>query len=216
MGLALAEVLERSRSAGFLGPGPVDEHIDHAHRFWAALQEAQSREGAELVDRTPAGGRLMDLGSGGGVPGLPLAVSVAELSLVLVDASQKRCSFLVWAAAELGVADRVEVWCGRAEDLAHQERARAQFDYVTARGFGPPASTVECGAPMLVHGGALAISEPPGGRVWPKVELATVGLVKIDMGNPHRSMAIFRKNGSVGDHYPRSSKDQQRSPLFVL
>lgn len=92
MGMALAEVLERSRSAGFLGPGPVDEHIDHAHRFWAALQEAQSREGAELVDQTPAGGRLMDLGSGGGVPGLPLAVSVAELSLVLVDASQKRCS----------------------------------------------------------------------------------------------------------------------------
>ena len=133
---ALHQVLERARSVGFLGPGPVDDHIDHAERFLAALP----------VGPTPV--RFADIGSGGGVPGLALLVADPTLSAALIDSAQRRCSFLLWAVAELGLGDRAEVWCGRVEELGHEERARERFDAVVARGFGPPATTLEL---SLIH-----------------------------------------------------------------
>lgn len=160
--------------------------------------------------------RLVDLGSGGGVPALPLLLSAEEITAVLVDSSQKRCSFLVWAAAELGLSDRIEVWCGRAEEFGHEATAREHFDVATARGFGPPAVTVECAAPLLRLQGVLAISEPPGGRTWPAAELTHVGLTHLSLDQQHRSIALFERTGPIEERFPRSSKDQQRAPLFVL
>lgn len=197
--LTLADVLERSRAVGFLGPGPVTPHIEHAAQFGRALGSA--------------GGRFADLGAGGGVPGLPLLVQHPELSAVMIDASQKRCSFLVWAIGELGLGDRAEVWCGRAEEVARQERARDRFDAVVARGFGPPAVTVECAAPLLVSGGRLVISEPPVPRSWPVKPLSELGLVQLD---GHDRVAVFERRGAVPDRFPRSAKRLQRDPLFEL
>jgi len=131
---------------------------------------------------------------------------------VLLDAIRKRCAFLIWAAGLLGLVDRVDVWCGRAEEIGHEERARFGFDAVVARSFGPPAQTVECGAPLLRPGGRLVISEPPEQRVWPAEPLASVGLVHepdISVG-----VVVLRRDGDVDDRYPRRIKSQQRSPLF--
>lgn len=219
----MLNVLERSRMAGFLGPGPVADHIGHSEQFLAALLAGRGSVTSESVSDEPVerelntgSARLIDLGSGGGVPALPLLVVDQDLSAVLVDSSQKRCSFLVWAITELGLGDRVQVWCGRAEEIAHQERARGQFDFATARGFGPPATTVECSAPLLHEQGILAISEPPRGRSWPRIELAEVGLAKLELDSQHRSIAVFARTGPVDGKFPRPSKDQQRTPLFVL
>ncbi len=212
----MLNVLERSRIAGFLGPGPVADHIGHSEQFLAALLAGREHGGSQRAKASTGPLRLIDLGSGGGVPALPLLVVDPDLSAVLVDASQKRCSFLVWAIAELGLGDRIEVWCGRAEEIAHEDRARGQFDFVTARGFGPPATTVECSAPLLHEQGILAISEPPGGRSWPRIELAELGLAKLELDRQHRSIAVFARTGPVDGKFPRPSKDQQRTPLFVL
>ena len=99
--------------------------------------------------------------------------------MVLVDASQKRASFLVWAAIELGVADRAEVWCGRAETFGHDDGRRGRFDAVVARGFGPPATTLECGARCCRLGGRMVVSEPPGYRNYPADGLARCGLALV-------------------------------------
>lgn len=118
----------------------------------------------------------------------------------------------MWAAGQLGIADRVDVWCGRAEEIGHEERARFGFDAVVARGFGPPARTVECGAPLLRPGGRLVISEPPEDREWPAEPLAAVGLVpEPDVA---AGVVVLRRDGSVDDEYPRRIKIQQRTPLF--
>ncbi|MEL6982315.1 MAG: RsmG family class I SAM-dependent methyltransferase, partial [Actinomycetota bacterium] len=98
---ALTSVLERARSVGFLGPGPVEDHVEHAGLFRQALDGLG--DGGFV-------GRAVDIGAGGGVPGLVLLATVPQLELVLLDAAQKRCAFLVWAVAELEVSDRADVW----------------------------------------------------------------------------------------------------------
>jgi len=143
----LLEVLERSRSLGFLGPGAVGVHVDHADGFAAG------------IDRAPT--RFLDLGSGGGVPGLVLARRWPESRAVLLDARERRCAFLRDAAQDLHLAERVAVVWARAEEAGHRDELRGGFDLVVARGFGPPAVTAECGAPFLRLGGTLAVSEPP-------------------------------------------------------
>ena len=168
----LIEVLERSRGLGFLGPGSVRVHVDHAAGFAAG------------TGRWPA--QFLDLGSGGGVPGLVLARWWPESQAVLLDARERRCSFLREAVRELDLDGRVVVVWARAEEAGHRDYLRGAFDLVVARGFGPPAVTAECGAPFLRVGGMLAVSEPPhdgdtggpgdpSGR-WPARWLARLGL----------------------------------------
>jgi 16S rRNA (guanine527-N7)-methyltransferase len=159
--------------------------------------------------------RFLDLGAGGGLPSLPILVARPSFEAVLLDAIQTRCSFLVWAAGRLGLTDRVEVWSGRAEAIGHEDRARFGFDAVVARGFGPPAQTVECAAPLLRPGGRLVISEPPEERTWPDESLAAVGLHhEVDVAA--EGVVVLRRipDIAVDDRYPRRIKVQQRTPLF--
>lgn len=197
MNPALAEVLERSRAVGFLGPGPIETHIEHAALFGRAVG--------------PADCRFADIGAGGGLPGLPMLVENPGLSAVLIDASQKRCSFLVWAVGALDLGDRVDVWCGRAEVIGREDRARQQFDAVVARGFGPPATTLECAAPLLRPGGRVVVSEPPVHREWPADELTGIGLTQLPA---EQGLAVFERTGPLPDSIPRSTKQLQRKPLF--
>lgn len=206
---ALTEVLERAKAVGFLGPGPVAEHIGHAARFRRALA-AVLTEG----DRgDPGGWWIADIGAGGGVPGLPLLVADEQLRVVLIDSAQKRCGFLAWAVAELGLADRGEVWCGRAEEIGRQDRARERFDAVVARGFGPPPMTLECATPLVRPGGHVIISEPPVARSWPVDGLAELALAQVE--GPE-GVAVFERRPGLSWEYPRPPKHQQRRPVFSM
>lgn len=168
----LLRVLERSRTLGFLGPGSVRVHVDHADGFVAGI--------------APAPARFLDLGSGGGVPGLVLARRWPESRAVLLDARERRCGFLQEAVRDLDLGERVVVVWARAEVAGHRDHLRGGFDLVVARGFGPPAVTAECGAPFLRVGGTLAVSEPPEGEEaaapspcferWAPAGLARLGL----------------------------------------
>jgi 16S rRNA (guanine527-N7)-methyltransferase len=159
----LDEVLEESADAGFLGPGPVAAHAAQAGSFLAALRPAD---------------RVLDLGAGGGVPGLILALALPAASFVLLDASQRRTDFLRRAVRRLGLADRVGVVTARAEAAGHDAVWRGTFDAVVARSFAEPAVTAECAAPFLRVGGQLVVSEPPDPRPgrWPPDGLGVLGL----------------------------------------
>ncbi len=200
----LGRVLDRSRGLGFLGPGEIGPQIGHALRFWEALAAGWPAADSAVV---------ADLGAGGGLPSLPLLVAHSGLRMVLVDAIQKRASFLVWATVELGLAHRVEVWCGRAETFAHDIARRDRFDAVVARGFGPPSSTVECGAPLLRRGGRLVLSEPPGYRRYPAEGLARCGLTLVTQQD---GCAVFERQGDGDPTLPRSARRQRSEPLLGL
>jgi 16S rRNA (guanine527-N7)-methyltransferase len=196
--LLLAQ-LSRARTLGFLGPGPVEDHVHHTAGFLQAL--------------VGASGTVLDLGSGGGVPGLVIGVARPDLHLVLVDATAKRCRFLEAAVSELSLD--AEVVEGRAEAVAHGPR-RGTADVVVARSFGPPATTAECAAPLLRVGGHLLVSEPPEptpGR-WPTEGAALLGLVAEDSPATSPRVQLLRQVRRCPERYPRRDGLPAKRPLF--
>ena len=114
--------LERARALGFLGPGAVDDHVQHAEGFAAATRRRLGHEPASLLD----------LGSGGGVPGLVLARSWPEIGVALVESGHRRCEHLRMEIERLGWTGRVEVIEERAERVAHSSELRERWELVTA------------------------------------------------------------------------------------
>ena len=97
---------------------------------------------------------LVDVGSGGGLPGLPLKIARPELSVTLVEADQDKAAFLVRACAALGLQD-VEVVARRAEDVGQDPRYREAFDIAVARALAPMPVLAELCLPLVRVGGRL-------------------------------------------------------------
>lgn len=174
------------------------EHVTHAARFAAAAPDP------------PAD--ALDLGAGGGVPGLVLARTWPASRWVLLDVHLRRTAFLTSAVVELELDDRVRVVRSRAEEAGRDDSLRGHFDLVTARSFGPPAVTAECGAPFLRLDGSLLVSEPPhGGDRWPADALAPLGLA------PDAQVAgiqVLRLDRLPESRFPRTAAAMKRRPLF--
>ena len=204
----LVRVLARARDVGFLGPGPVEDHLARSLAF------------AAFTERTPT--KVADLGSGGGVPALPLAVLWPESRWLLVESNQRRVEWLRHAVAELGLAARCTVACDRAETIGRTVDHRHAYDLVTARSFGPPATTAECGAPLLQLRGVLMVAEPPEGRAAPRwapdglralgLQLRALGPVVTSAGPAQ--MAALACDELAGDRYPRRVGIPSKRPLF--
>jgi 16S rRNA (guanine527-N7)-methyltransferase len=187
-------LLEEARALGFLGPGDVVFHVEHAQAYLPAL-----------VGVT---GAALDLGAGGGVPGLVLAAARADLSWVFLDAIQKRTAFLARAVATLGL--EVEVRTGRAEDVPE---LRGRFDAVVARSFGSPAVTAECAAPLLRVGGVLVVSEPPAAHDrW--TGAAILGLEGPTLLEGPPNLAVLRQRTPCPPTYPRRTGVPAKRPLW--
>jgi 16S rRNA (guanine527-N7)-methyltransferase len=201
----LLHVLERSKELGLLGPGPVQSHLHHARTFLPFL---------------PASGPLLDLGSGGGVPGLVLGVLRPDLSVALLDGAARRCSFLHWAVEELAVSERMTVVHGRAELMARRPDLRGRFTAVTARSFGRPATTAECAIGFLAPGGSVLVSEPPIEDPvirWPDVGLATMGLRRGRRGTTAGVVGTVQElvlDHPVAERWPRRDGVPGRRPIF--
>lgn len=196
----LVDVLEKAKEKGFLGPGSVEAHISHADRFVAVVG-----------DRTPK--RVLDLGSGGGIPGLVLANQWQSSSIVLLDAADRRTRFLREAVELLELGSRVTVVCGRAEEQARIDDYRWGFDLVVARSFGAPAVVAECASGFLETGGLLIVSEPPEttGERWQSQGLAKLGmrLVLVEHG-----VVIISQDIPCDERYPRRDGVPSKRPLF--
>jgi len=191
--------LERARGLGFLGPGPVAAHIEHTAGFLSALEAVT--------------GTVVDLGSGGGVPGLIIGVARPDLVLLLLDATATRCRFLESAVARLAL--RATVVEGRAEVVGHGPH-RGTADAVVARSFGPPAATAECAAPLLRPGGLLVVSEPPSadGSRWPAGPLADLGLEVGPRSTTSPIVQVLRQRAPCPAGYPRRDGLPAKRPLF--
>ena len=98
---------------------------------------------------------LLDLGSGAGYPGLPLALALPTRRTLLVDSVAKKARFLATAITALGLEASVEAFAGRAEVLAGDPRHRGRWPAVVARAVGGLDEVAELGLPLLVRGGLL-------------------------------------------------------------
>jgi len=120
-----------------------------------------SRPAAELVDDSLVllehlgdARTVVDVGSGGGLPGLPLKIARPDLNLTLVEADQAKAAFIVRTCAALGLHG-VEVLARRAEAVGRDPLYRETFDLVVARALAPMPVLAELCLPLVRVGGRL-------------------------------------------------------------
>jgi 16S rRNA (guanine527-N7)-methyltransferase len=107
----------------------------------------------------PYAARVLDLGTGAGVPGIPLAICAPDLTVTLLDRSQKKMTFLRHIVPQLQLPNCHPV-CATAEAFAQHLAAPQRFDAVVTRGVGTVAHLLSLAAPLLRPGGALLLRKP--------------------------------------------------------
>lgn len=214
----LLAVLGSARDLGLLGPGPLEGQLAHALDFVRALAWGWTRRHPE---GTPGIRRLADLGSGGGLPGLVVAVCLPGADLVLVESQDRRAAFLGAACGRLGLDRGVTVLHDRAERAGRSPGLRAAHDVVTARSFGPPPVTAECAAPLLALGGILVVSDPPPdpkkadpGSRWDMDGLAKLGLAPLGRWTGGHGFSMLEQVEPCPDRFPRRVGVPAKRPLF--
>jgi len=167
--------------------------------------------------------RLLDLGSGGGFPGLPLAAAESSLDVTLLEPVAKKARFLTPVVEATGLAGRVGVVALRAEDLVRDPDQRGRWPAIAARAVAATADLVELAFPLLAAGGSLI--------AWKRGDLATelaaanraiealgggsIDVVEVRVGGlrDHRLVVATRAPaGRVPDGYPRDPAARRRRP----
>jgi 16S rRNA (guanine527-N7)-methyltransferase len=164
----LTEALGSSQRLGFLGDLPIPAVIAHARHFVRAVETWSPVAAPDIAD----------IGAGGGVPGLVLAVDLPAARVMMIDRRATRTDHLARLVRRLGLSGRTEV---RSADLSTAPADLiGRFDVVTARGFGPPPVTLAAARPLLRDDGIVVISEPPAGEPdrWPAELLSAHDLVR--------------------------------------
>ena len=202
----LPRALEESRARGFLGPSEIQLQITHAEGFAHCWHEH--------FKEAPTS--FLDLGSGGGLPGLVL-LERWRCRALLLDSMVKRTVFLREVLCWPGAPISGEVVLGRAEEYARTLDATESFDLVTARSFGPPAVTVECGVRFLKVGGLLVVSEPPlddDGQRWDDAGLRELRMKSLGRVRHGAAYQILQKTAPTPGAYPRTIGTPTKHPLF--
>ncbi len=173
----LHRVLSEIQRRGGIGRVVIDDAIAHAELFVTALPDEAN------------GGRLVDLGSGGGLPGLVIAASRPDLQVTLIERRDKRADLLRFGVRGLGAMGSVRVISGDVHAVVRREAGK--FDVVTARSFGPVADVLRIAEMLLRPGGCLIVSEPPPGS--DRLSNADVSATMVDDGRVDgRAGAVHR------------------------
>lgn len=178
-----------------------------------------------LPNASPAGRRtLMDLGTGGGLPGMVLAIACPEYTVFLLDATGKKVAFLDSVAGELGLGNTVTIHA-RAEELAHQPRYRNGFDVVSARAVSTLPALLELGLPFLHTGGHLLL--PKGTDIDGELaaghraaailggEIESANILPDAGSTIETRLVIARKTSMTPPSYPRRPGIPSKMPLGV-
>jgi 16S rRNA (guanine527-N7)-methyltransferase len=177
-----------------------------------------------LAVRSPSGRgiRLIDVGTGAGIPGIPLKIVMPDVELVLLDATKKKANFLQHIVNKLDLKG-VAVVVGRAEEIAHQPEYRQQFDLVLSRAVANLPVLVELTLPFCATGGrfiaqkkgdrkdevqeAQGAIELLGGRL---TELRKIELSEFD---DERWLVVIDKVRETPPSYPRRPGIPAKRPL---
>jgi len=196
-------------------PAGVEERLFlDALRLLPALDAVLSR----TASMPPEVARLLDVGTGAGLPGMVLAIARPALAVTLLDATGKKVRFLEHVIADLGL-DRVTAVHGRAEDLGHDPAERDTYAVVSARAVSSLPALLELAAPFLTLGGTALFPKSidlddelaAGRRAAPLVGMA-IDAAAVLPGSTTR-LVIATKRAPTPVSYPRRAGLPAHEPL---
>lgn len=168
-------------------------------------------------------GRLVDVGSGAGLPGIPLALADPSIEAVLLEPRGKHIEFLERAVEELGIEGRVRPLRARAEEAGRDPSMRESFEIAVARAVGPLPVVLEYALPLLKIGGRFVAYKGPrwglergegeeaarvlGGRLSEVVEF------DLPLAGRRRALLAFEKCSPTPPRYPRRPGIPEKRPL---
>ena len=214
-----------------MGPVPsgdmnatLDAYLDELER-WSARRNLTSIPRDRMWSRNvveveellavaaPApGSRAIDIGSGGGVPGMVLAILRPDVSVTLIDSDQRKAGFLIHVAGLLGLSG-VVVEAIRAEDAGRRPDLREGFDLATSRATAPPPVLCELALPLLRTGGALyaLVADARGALSGCVAAASACGGSTPDA--PTKGVLRVGKIEPTPDRYPRRPGIPSRHPI---
>ncbi|MBQ8920883.1 MAG: 16S rRNA (guanine(527)-N(7))-methyltransferase RsmG [Oscillospiraceae bacterium] len=162
---------------------------------------------------------VIDLGTGGGIPGIPLAILNPSLHLTLLDSEQNKISFCKMAAVRLGL--QIETVCARAEEYVRGDGVRASFDYAVSRAMANGSVLSELAFPFLKQNGMLLAMK---GRSFDmeseRFDSAAKALggeapevLRYTLEGEDKVLVLMRKTAPTPEQYPRRYAKIKRSPL---
>ena len=163
--------------------------------------------------------RVLDVGTGAGIPGLVMKLAVPELNLTLLDSSRKKTAFLRTAVEELDVGD-VAVITGRAEEIAREKEHREAYDLVVSRGVARLLELAELTLPFASVGGAAVAAKGP--NISKEVEEsafaaellgAAPAIASTSSLNSNDTMVYWMKISSTPEEFPRRNGVPHSKPL---
>ena len=197
-------LLDWNRTVNLTGartPEEVEAQIDDAAALLAASWTSVKR--------------AIDIGSGGGLPAIPLAVAMPQVHFTLLEANARKCAFLEQVAATLKLTN-VAVAAGRAEELGRQPALREQFDRAISRAAAPPAVLLELALPFVRPGGDLIAQVSPVDPqlLEPAARLLGGGSPRLERpGDGGATLLVVPKLGPTPPGFPRRTGVPNRKPL---
>lgn len=187
-----------------------------------APQDFESRhfvDSLKLLDFVELRGRVLDLGTGAGFPGIPLAILLEEVDFVLMDSLRKRINFLEEVKEELGL-ENISLLHARAEEAARKDYREA-FDFVVTRALAPLPLLIEYTLPFLKLGGSLYAYK--GRKLQEEVDQSSRALKELggelgevydySLDGEERRILTVKKVKTTPKKYPRRPGLASREPL---
>lgn len=173
------------------------------------------QDGLALLDQLGDARSLIDVGSGGGMPGIPIQIARPELQVTLLEADRRKAAFLVHAAATLGLGG-LRVVPERAEIAGHGP-LRELFDVAVSRALAPMPVAAELCLPFVRVGGRMLALRSTVEEAWPAIELLGGGRAQIvpapTQARARGVIVVVPKVAPTPTAYPRRPGLPNKRPL---
>ena len=173
-----------------------------------------------VVSNYIEGNKVLDIGTGAGFPGVPLAINSLDKSFVLIDSVNKKLDVIRGTIKELDI-NNIEVIHSRAEDLANNEKYREKFDVVVSRAVANLTTLVEYMLPFVKVGGICICMKGPNYENEvdeARKAISILGgkiekVLNLDIEGNERNIIFIRKNSSTPTKYPRGQGKPLKEPI---
>jgi 16S rRNA (guanine527-N7)-methyltransferase len=189
--------------------------------LWDSLSGVKAWLGSDPARQSE---NIIDIGTGGGFPGLPVAIALPSTSVTLLDSTQKKITFVQTTIQSLGITNAMPL-VGRAEAVGHQHQHRGRYDLALLRAIAPPTVCAEYALPLLAEGGTAVLYRGQ----WTGDEARSLHRAVTDLGGEVsqvesrttplsqsiRHLVFLKKTAPTPATYPRLVGVPSRQPLGI-